>query len=730
MPAPVIPFAVRAMSEPAQHRLTTAAWILAGTAICGWMLPLEPNLLEEGIALHLAQRMVQGEHLFRDLASFTGPLPFELLAALFRVFGDEIAVARAAVAVLQGLACGALYALARAVRNDGLAHLAVAFLAASPVLLFPLFSLYFYSLVALHLAVFATWAALRGIESPRLAWTAGVLVASVALCKQNFGLALAVTLGVALMALARPGMRLRRGGNYIVGGACMAAATLGLYAWRGDLLPLWQSLVSLPLSFTTTFDSPYPNLWPPGELREDVFIDRGRYAPRLYSLRFDIFQGIGLAGVLWTQALYAAPPVATVLTLFAGWRSTLPAATWMHSALLLALIPTLFPRTDWGHLVYVLPSAVVQLCLLARPLGSTRSTAILATSLIAALAGVTATTGDWLWQQSGPARLGPRLPIRPVSGMLRAPTLGQVIAALRTRTTPGEPVFVARAEPLVYFASDTSNPTPYSGVIPGLREEQESTIIAALGRVRFAVMSDIDQPLFSYYSDELPGVQAHLERHFRVAPNAPRGWLTLLERSKDRGRTLIDLFDRRAQGRPFVRRHDGTLGTPDAPAPRLAARHNRRPLAWHLGAKGGGIEFDLTVPPAARFQADVGLWQTIGLTAAYDHPKDVYATVSVLPEGDRLREVARRRVLAGEYLQRGWQPLEADLSAWSGQKITLRLEVRSNRPLSEPRLAWFGSPRLALAPSDERSSARGRAAPPGRQDVNGRPGPANRLDHR
>ena len=27
---------------------------------------------------------------------------------------------------------------------------------------------------------------------------------------------------------------------------------------------------------------------------------------------------------------------------------------------------TLFPRTDWGHLVYVLPATLVQLCLIAR----------------------------------------------------------------------------------------------------------------------------------------------------------------------------------------------------------------------------------------------------------------------------------------------------------------------------------------------------------------------------
>jgi len=718
------------MSEPALHRLTTATWILTGAAICGWMLPLEPNLLEEGIALHLSQRMLQGEHLFRDLASFTGPFPFELLTLLFRVFGDDIVVARAAVAVMQGAACGAVFSLARSIRQDSLAHVAAAFFAAAPVLLFPLFSLYFYSLVALHLAILATWAAWRGMASPSMAWTAGLLVGCVALSKQNFGLALAATLFTAMVALARPGLRLRQGAVFAAGGATLAIATLGLYAWRGDLAPLWRSLVTLPLSFTATFGSPYPNLWPPGVFDEGVFIDRARYVPRVYSLRFDIVQGMGASAILWTQALYATPLLALAITPLARGRGPLAPGLWLHSALLLALIPTLFPRTDWGHLVYVLPSAVIQLCLLAQLPASKRWRVGVAAALLTGLSVTTAVTGDWLWRLSSPARFGPRLPIRPVGDMLRAPTLGQAIAALRARVHPGEPIFVARAEPLIYFATDTSNPTPYSGVIPGIRDEQEETIVEALGRVRFAAMSDIDQPLFTYYSDELPAVQSHLERHFHVAPGNPDGWLTLLERGRDRGATLVDLFDQRAEGTPFVRRADGALEAPDRPAPRLATRYNRRPLAWRVDARGGGMDFDLTIPPDAEFQSSVGLRQAIGLTAVYDHPTAVYATVSLAPEGGRLQEIARRRIPSRAGGPGGWQPLVADLSRWAGQRVTLRLEVRSDEPIAAPRLAWFGSPRLARSPNAQgRSGAVGRV-PSRRHDVDGGPRTKDRLDDR
>jgi hypothetical protein len=212
-------------------------------------------------------------------------------------------------------------------------------------------------------------------------------------------------------------------------------------------------------------------------------------------------------------------------------------------------------------------------------------------------------------------------------------------------------------------------------------------------------MSDIDQPLFVYYSDVLPGVWAHLERHYRVARGTPTGWLTLLERHDDRGPTLDDLFDRRREGRPFVRTTDGTLDRPALPAPRLAARRNRRPLAFWLGERGGGIDFDLTVPPGARLQADAGLSQTIGLTAVWEHPRDVDVVASIVEPDRRVHELVRRRVLADGEESHGWRAIEADLSAWAGRSVVLRLEVRSDRALPPDRLAWLGSPRLAGPPA-------------------------------
>ncbi|MEE8508007.1 MAG: hypothetical protein V3T07_02985 [Myxococcota bacterium] len=200
------------MKESDAGRISEAnalTWGLLGASVCAFMTRVEPNLLEEGLILHVAQRMVNGEALYRDVASFTGPLPFELLATLFRLFGEEIAVARSAVIVLHGLACASIFAVSVRAGAGSLSHAAAACVASTPVLLFPLFSLFFHTTLAFDLSLIAAYPAVRGTRSVRWAGIAGVVVACTALCKQTIGAALAVALLAAMAATAPPGRRVR-----------------------------------------------------------------------------------------------------------------------------------------------------------------------------------------------------------------------------------------------------------------------------------------------------------------------------------------------------------------------------------------------------------------------------------------------------------------------------------------------------------------------------------------
>jgi hypothetical protein len=665
------------------------------------MIPLEPNLLEEGFILNAVERMLEGDRLYQDVVAFTGPLPYELLALLFRIFGHEILVGRVAVVVLHGIATACVYALAIRARAGALAHAAAVVIVSTPVLLFPLFSLFYYSTLAFSLSLIATYAALRGLESRGWALMAGVLLACVALCKQTVGLLLAGGLVVSIVACAGPRGGLRPILAMTMGGCVVAVATLARFAASGGLAALVQSLVVLPLSFETSFDSPLVNFWPPGEFDEIIRESQDYYVPHVGTLIFGrVDPGPGLVFV--TQLLYALPFLAGAATLARRALGPLPAGVWIHFAAFLALGTNLFPRTDWGHLIFVLPSSVVQLLLLV-PTGrgvsrSTRPRALVALGLGLLLGLTSVIAGTLLYAVSGPPSFGPRVPLRPVSKGFRVEAVPRAIRYLREHTEPGQAIFVPRAEPLIYFATETRNPTPYGGVIPGPRQEQQRVILEALEDLRYVVMSDVDQPVYTYYRDEFPEVQRYLERHFRVPEDflgPGSNWLVVLERGEDRGATVLDLVDARGQGQPWIRPRSQRRVPARPVEASIAVAQNRRYLPFRLGAEGGGIDFEIDVPVDAVFQADVGYPVAIRAWRSHLHPERCRMVVSIGREGE-FEEVAVKRVLDTAKPTRRWTPIEVDLSPYAGQRVTLRLQLIPDSPLDSRKLAWWGSPRIAL----------------------------------
>jgi hypothetical protein len=675
------------------------AWAALGAAAVASVAPFEPNLLEEGILLHVAQRIAHGERLYRDVLAFTGPLPFETLALLFRLFGEEIQVGRAAVALLHGAATAAAFAVARQAGARAFAHPAAAAYASAPLLLFPLFGIFYYTTLAFHLSVLSIWAALRDERSRGWGFLAGVGVAAVALCKQPIGAALALSTALAILAGRERAARLVA---FAGGGLALTGATLGAFLAAGTLPAALHALLVLPTSLGDTFEAPFPNLWPPGEFAPAIAESQTFYLPYFYILLQGIFAEPGWRIMLASQVLYAVPLLALCATALRRTRGPLPAAVWLHGALLLAWLVNLVPRTDWGHLVHVLPPAVAQLCLLRPRTAAGRGIRAGEIAAAAAIAGLLALgSGASLWQirrVADPSRLAVRVPLRPVSLGLRGAPVRDVIDFLDRHTAPGEAIFVARAEPLLYFATGTRNPTPYPGVIPGLGEEQSRTIVEAFGEVRYVVMSDVDQPAMTYYRDELPAVQAHLERHFRIpAEVLGRGlhWLVVLEPGPDRGATAIDLIEAAAGARAFLRAEDGRLV--DAPrfGDRLSTKHNRRPLGFELGARGGGLDFELELPAGAVFQADAGFWFVGGQQNIYRHPLRSRVRASIGRDG-AFTQVAETPAMTREIDPRRWTPLEADLSAWAGERVTLRIELLTTQSPAPRELGYVGSPRIAV----------------------------------
>jgi len=679
------------------------AWALAGGAACAAVIGLEPSLLEEGVIVHVAQRLAHGEHLYQDVLVFTGPLPFELLALLFRLFGEELAVGRWALVLLHGLATGAIFSVARSSGVGPRAHVAAAVWAAAPPVFFPLYSQFFYTTLAVEITALSCWTALRGLRSWAWAFLTGMGVAAVGLCKQTTGALLAPALLVPFVALLPAEVRLRRSLAYAGGGALVALATLAGFAHSGGLEALLRGLVTLPLSFEQAYRSGYMNFWPPGQLSETVRANQVFYLPYFHFLAHGFFKDPSTNLVLLTQLLYALPFLALAGVAAIRWaplgrlRRPLPAATWILAAALLGWISNIFPRTDWGHLDHVVPLAAVTLLCLPVLRGSSQLVARFAAASLVLLATTGAVlSARLLWDASGQATLLPRVPQRPLSLNLRDLSVAWVVRYLRSHTKPGEAIFVPRAEPLLYFATDTRNPTPYTGVLPGIREEQERTILKALEKVRYVVMSDVDSHFMTYYRDRLPRVEAYLERHFRIPPAyayGRPGWLVLLERGPDRGEAIYDLWQMRKSARPFLRDAQGRT----APAPRftdlLPTRLNRRLLAFWLGTRGGGLDFDLDLPEGALFQADLGLATAAGEQEIYAHPNQSVARLQVGQNGV-FQTLAAIPIVPSDT---GWRPIEVSLERFAGQHVTLRLETDAQVFNLEGRVAWWGSPRVTTA---------------------------------
>ena len=130
----------------------------------------------------------------------------------------------------------------------------------------------------------------------------------------------------------------------------------------------------------------------------------------------------------------------------------------------------------------------------------------------------------------------------------------------------------------------------------------------------------------------------------------------------------------------------------------MAARHFNRPFPIELGAKGGGIDFPVDIPEDAVFQAGIGFRGVVSVDHQYIHPDGTRAIVSVRPEAlPEFVELAAIAIDDGPRAGRRWSAIEIDLAPYAGP-ATLRLEFRSKRPLGRDRVAWFGSPRIALRP--------------------------------
>ncbi|HET9406618.1 MAG TPA: glycosyltransferase family 39 protein [Candidatus Sulfotelmatobacter sp.] len=157
---------------------------------------------DEGIILQGAQRILEGQVLYRDFFSFFTPGSYYMAAFVLRFFGDSFLAARTAVALIGAALTPLTYVFARRVCSRSTSLLVALLMTVTAV---PTRFLVLHNWDSTLLASLALYSALRLIESRNVAWTfaVGSFIGLTILFEQSKGVGILVGLvaGFSLIAV-------------------------------------------------------------------------------------------------------------------------------------------------------------------------------------------------------------------------------------------------------------------------------------------------------------------------------------------------------------------------------------------------------------------------------------------------------------------------------------------------------------------------------------------------
>jgi hypothetical protein len=204
---------------------------------------------DEANYLHEAKRLAQGEVLYRDIFELTTPAWMLLVAGLFRLFGTDIATAKAAMWIMNGLTAGLLFLSCRAL---GVRRLLSWIIGLVPLALsFPAWPFASQHWLATMLTVLLLLVSLVTGERPARWRLLPGIVLGLLIATHQRGAVIGAGVG-AWMVVDR--LLLARDGSLLVSlawfatGALLVLVPLTVYlVANGGVGPVWQALVVHPL---------------------------------------------------------------------------------------------------------------------------------------------------------------------------------------------------------------------------------------------------------------------------------------------------------------------------------------------------------------------------------------------------------------------------------------------------------------------------------------------------
>lgn len=433
---------------------------------------------DEGIVLRGAQRILDGQLPCRDFFTFYTPASFYLTAALFKIFGNSITVARSGLVFFGACFPVLTFCLVRRRCNlvTSLFFAALVLTTAAP-----------YRFLVLHnwdstfWACLAVYSAVKWQETHRwhFAFVTGTLSSFAFLSEQSKGAGLYLGLLLALAIFWICGVRLRNSGALVVGTVWPVGVVVMFFAAKHSLTPLLDAW-----------------LWP---LQHYSMANRVRYGDQSWSdtSRYQILhEGPVVVRIIVMTALstgFVVPVLPLVaLGMLPVWARRLKQGTnaaSAHVVMVCALLTGLLSsvvvvRADINHFMYLAPLFYIPLAwilgledfaqgLLVRVRPLLWTYVVVAFGLLGVSLFFTA--------------LGSHFHVLTRRGDIRTRDRDGVIAYVQEHTAPRETMLVYPYLPLYNYLTDTVSPSRLDYFQPGMNTpEQAREILSSLqtGQVR------------------------------------------------------------------------------------------------------------------------------------------------------------------------------------------------------------------------------------------------------
>lgn len=426
--------------------------------------------LDEGIILQGAQRILDGQVLYRDFFSFFTPGSYYMLALVFRVFGDSYLVAHTLVAFVGAGFSPIMYLLARRVCGRQASLFVTALMTATAV---PMRFVVLHNWDSTLWACLALYCAVRLLESssPRWAFASASFASLTVLFEQSKGAGLLLGLGLGFIIVAlygqQPNIFTRR---------LMVVVSLGLvwpiivtFSYFGSQHALGEMLNSWfwPLHhYSAANHVPYAFSDLPEETNQALF-HTGSQATRFVTR-------LVFSSRLWIPFLPLLGVALLVRLTLCGRHRELRSRSWSYYVLLSSamsglLLSVIVARADVFHFVFLQPIFFLLLAWLldGKNLRSAFFTRLAPVVGFCASISLVAMGLSLLFQERPSDYVVSR------RGTVGLSKQDAVLDYIQAHTTIGEPILVYPYQSTYYYLTQSYNPTRFDFCQPGMHSSEQ-----------------------------------------------------------------------------------------------------------------------------------------------------------------------------------------------------------------------------------------------------------------